>query len=209
MFSKEKRRNNMADVLKKITMGLGSMVLAALLLALTAPKTVHAVVTTLVTVANTAANPVPVDISADERGSIALVASQQLNAPTTSGIQVFENVSDLSTFIVPAGKRFMIDQVSAQVQSQPGGQPLVVMEINQGNGHLYQAYIPLTLIPAATTESQLNLNAYVAMEKVSLFADPGGSFEVYFQSETPNSVSIANVYVVGHLIDCGSGCAGQ
>jgi hypothetical protein len=196
-------------LLQRCVMGLGTVLLLAVSLQLFVPKAVHAVVTTLVTVANTAANPVPVDTSADGRASIALVSSQQLNAPTISGLQVFENVSDLSTFVVPAGKRFMIDQVSAQVQSQPGGQPLVIMEINQGNGHLYQAYIPLTLIPAATTESQLNLNAYVAMEKVSLFVDPGGPFEAYFQSETPNSVSIANVYVVGHLIDCGSGCAGQ
>jgi hypothetical protein len=196
-------------LLQRFLMGLGTVLLLVVSLQLFAPKAVHAVVTTLVTVANTAANPVPVDTSADGRGSIALVGSQQLNAPTTSGLQVFENVSDLSTFIVPAGKRFMIDQVSAQVQSQPGGQPLVVMELNQGNGHLYQAYIPLTLVPAATTETQLNLNAYVAMEKVSLFVDPGGPFEVYFQSETPNSVSNANVFVVGHLIDCGSGCAGQ
>jgi hypothetical protein len=195
--------------LQRCVMGLGTVLLLAVSLQLFVPKAVHAVVTALVTVANTAANPVPVDTSADGRASIALVSSQQLNAPTISGLQVFENVSDLSTFVVPAGKRFMIDQVSAQVQSQPGGQPLVIMEINQGNGHLYQAYIPLTLIPAATTESQLNLNAYVAMEKVSLFVDPGGPFEAYFQSETPNSVSIANVYVVGHLIDCGSGCAGQ
>jgi hypothetical protein len=196
-------------LLQRFLMGLGTVLLLAVSLQLFVPKTVHAVVTTLVTVANTAANPVPVDTSADGRGSIALVSGQQLNAPTISGLQVFENVSDLSTFIVPAGKRFMIDQVSAQVQSQPGGQPLVVMELNQGNGHLYLAYIPLTLVPAATTESQLNLNAYVAMEKVSLFVDPGGPFEVYFQSETPNSVSIASVYVVGHLVDCGSGCAGQ
>jgi hypothetical protein len=196
-------------LLQRFLMGLGTVLLLVVSLQLFAPKAVHAVVTTLVTVANTAASPVPVDTSADGRGSIALVGSQQLNAPTTSGLQVFENVSDLSTFIVPAGKRFMIDQVSAQVQSQPGGQPLVVMELNQGNGHLYLAYIPLTLVPAATTESQLNLNAYVAMEKVSLFVDPGGPFEVYFQSETPNSVSNANVFVVGHLIDCGSGCAGQ
>jgi hypothetical protein len=196
-------------LLQRCVMGLGTVLLLAVSLQLFVPKAVHAVVTALVTVANTAANPVPVDTSADGRASIALVSSQQLNAPTISGLQVFENVSDLSTFVVPAGKRFMIDQVSAQVQSQPGGQPLVIMEINQGNGHLYQAYIPLTLIPAATTESQLNLNAYVAMEKVSLFVDPGGPFEAYFQSETPNSVSIANVYVVGHLIDCGSGCAGQ
>ncbi len=199
----------MTNILKKITMGLGGVFLAALLLAAAAPKTVRAVVSTLVTVANTAANPVPVDTTGDGRASIALVSGQQLNAPSTSGLQVFVNVNDLSTFIVPAGKRFMIEQVSAQVQSEPGGQPLLIMELNQGSGHPYLISIPLTLVPVATTDSVLNLNAYAAMEKVTLFVDPGGPFQVYFQSQTPNSVANASVYVVGHLIDCGSGCAGQ
>jgi hypothetical protein len=195
--------------LTRFLAGLGAVLVAVIVLQLVVPKAVHAVVSTLVTVANTAANPVPVDTTADGRGSVALVSSQQLNAPTTSGVQVFQNVTDLSTFVVPAGKRFMIDQVSAQVQSQPGGQPLLIMQSNQGSGHLYLSYIPLTLVPAATTESVLNLNAYAALEKVSLFVDPGGPFEVYFTSQTPNSVAVANVLVVGHLIDCGGGCAGQ
>jgi hypothetical protein len=196
-------------ILQRFLMGLGTVLLLALSLQLVAPKAVHAVVSTLVTVANTASNPVPVDTTADGRASIALVSSQQLNAPTTSGLQVFANVTDYSTFFVPAGKRFMIDQVAAQVQSEPGGQPLLIMELNQGNGHPYLISIPLTLVPVATTDNLLNLNAYAAMEKVSLFVDPGGPFQVYFQSQTPNSVANASVYVIGHLIDCGSGCAGQ
>lgn len=44
---------------KRFLMGLGTVLLLALSLQLVAPKAVHAVVSTLVTVANTAANPVP------------------------------------------------------------------------------------------------------------------------------------------------------
>ncbi|MGA2813469.1 MAG: hypothetical protein ABSG16_18870 [Candidatus Acidiferrum sp.] len=124
--------------LTRFLAGLGAVLVAVIVLQLVVPKAVHAVVSTLVTVANTAANPVPVDTTADGRGSVALV--QQLNAPTTSGVQVFQNVTDLSTFVVPAGKRFMIDQVSAQVQRQPGGQPLLIMQSNQGSGHLFLIY---------------------------------------------------------------------
>lgn len=50
----------MMIIMKRIAMGIGGVAVAALLLALAAPKAVHAIVTTLVTVANTGANPVPV-----------------------------------------------------------------------------------------------------------------------------------------------------
>ena len=195
--------------LQRFLMALGMVLLLAVSLQLFIPKAVHAVVSTLVTIANTSANPVPVDTSADGRGSIALLSSQQLNAPTTSGRQAFVNVTDFSAFVIPSGKRFMIDQLNAFVQSEPGGQPLLVMEMTEGNGHPFLFYIPLTVTPATTTDNQLNLNEYAAMSKVSLFVDPGGPFDVFFESQTPNSVSLAGVNVFGHFIDCGSGCAGQ
>jgi hypothetical protein len=47
-------------IFKRFLMGLGTVLLLALSLQLVAPKAVHAVVSTLVTVANTAADPVPV-----------------------------------------------------------------------------------------------------------------------------------------------------
>ena len=49
----------MKSWLKRIAMAIGGVVVAALLLALVAPKAVHAIVSTLVTVANTSSNPVP------------------------------------------------------------------------------------------------------------------------------------------------------
>jgi hypothetical protein len=46
-------------VLRRIAMGIGGTVVVALVIGLAAPKTVRAVVSTLVTVVNTSANPVP------------------------------------------------------------------------------------------------------------------------------------------------------
>jgi hypothetical protein len=50
----------MMNVLKRIAMGIGGVVVVTLLLALAAPKAVHAIVSTLVTVVNTSSNPVVV-----------------------------------------------------------------------------------------------------------------------------------------------------
>ena len=48
------------NVLRRIAMGIGGTVVVAVVMGLAAPKTVHALVSALVTVANTPANPVPV-----------------------------------------------------------------------------------------------------------------------------------------------------
>ncbi len=50
---------------ERIAMGIGGVVVAVLLLAVAAPKAVHAIVSTLVTVANTPTNPVPTRDVAD------------------------------------------------------------------------------------------------------------------------------------------------
>jgi hypothetical protein len=52
-------------IFKRFLMGIGTVVLLALSLQLVAPKAVHAVVSTLVTIANTPANPVPIRDVAD------------------------------------------------------------------------------------------------------------------------------------------------
>ena len=47
------------NIQRRIAMAIGGTVVVALVIGLAAPKTVHAVVSALVTVANTSANPVP------------------------------------------------------------------------------------------------------------------------------------------------------
>jgi hypothetical protein len=58
-YIKTKSKEEKMNVLQRLLMGLGTVVLLAVSVNLFAPKAVHAVVSTLVTVANTSANPVP------------------------------------------------------------------------------------------------------------------------------------------------------
>jgi hypothetical protein len=93
------------SILKKITIGFGGVVLAALLLALTAPKAVHAVVSTLVTVANTPTNPVYTTDAVNSENLLQVTCT----LPDTS----FDgnSISNRSCYTVPAGQRALIEQV--------------------------------------------------------------------------------------------------
>jgi hypothetical protein len=194
-------------VLRRIAMAISGTVVVALVLTLAVPKAAHAVFSALVTVTNTPANPVPVDVNADARASIALLGSQQLDDGSSSGTQALLNASDLSQFVIPNGKRFIIDDVNASVFVSPGSQPVVVLLLNQGNGHKYFSYVPLTVEEPSSIPGQSD--SYFAQEKARLFVDPGGSFQVLFERNNSSGSANANVSVVGHLIDCGAGCAGQ
>lgn len=110
------------NVLRKILVGLGSLVAVALVLALAAPKTVHAIVSTLVTVVNTPANPVPVTLSTN--GGLPLhnmvlleCISSTLNSAGTATCANFNQINpDGSTshspFAIPSGQTLVITDVT-------------------------------------------------------------------------------------------------
>jgi|SRR5579872_2521761 len=105
------------NVLRRISMAIGGTVVVALVIGLAAPKTVHAVVSALVTVANTSANPVPVS---------------NVNAPALEAYQDFcrANLStgtgDCNFQTVPAGKRLVIQDADISLAAAPGVRPYYV-----------------------------------------------------------------------------------
>jgi len=95
-------------------MGLGGIVLGALLLALAEPKAAHAVVSALVTVGNTSANPVPTFDSGDRFQADVCSASGPVTAATS-----FCGTNSSANFLVPTStasgatvKRLIVDNVS-------------------------------------------------------------------------------------------------
>lgn len=100
------------NVLRRIAMGIGGTVVIALVIGLAAPKTVHAVVSALVTVANTPANPVPVQ-SVDDH---ALHAFQEAGH-CTSAIGVSCQAQDLLP--VPLGMTAVVQDVSGLCNFNP------------------------------------------------------------------------------------------
>ena len=104
------------NVLRRIAMGIGGTVVVAFVFALAAPKTVHAVVSALVTVSNTTANPVPVS---------------NVNEPALEAYQDFCRI-DFSTAsscnfqAVPAGKRLVIQDADISLEAATGVRPFFV-----------------------------------------------------------------------------------
>ncbi|HEV2617490.1 MAG TPA: hypothetical protein VGU63_12870 [Candidatus Acidoferrales bacterium] len=105
------------NALQRIAMGIGGTVAVALVFSLAAPKTVHAVVSALVTVANTAANPVPVS---------------NVNEPALEAYQDFckadlsSGTGDCAFQTIPAGKRLVIQDADISLAAATGARPYYV-----------------------------------------------------------------------------------
>jgi hypothetical protein len=76
----------MMNVVRRIVVGIAGVVLVALALELFAPKAVHAVVSTLVTVSNTSGNPVPT-MAVDTR-NVNVVNTPNVNVNTLPAVQL-------------------------------------------------------------------------------------------------------------------------
>lgn len=100
----------MMNVIRKIAMGIGGTVVVAAFIGLVAPKTVHAVVSALVTVANTPANPVPSEEIKESRANFVSVTSIE-GASTYNEVQQDGTVSS-TPFAIPAGEQFVITDVN-------------------------------------------------------------------------------------------------
>jgi hypothetical protein len=182
---------------KSLLMGLGMVLLAALLLAVTAPKSVHAVVATLVQVANTSSNPVP---------TLEQEAQSAFDAQGTCQISV-EGCSVATLYTVPAGKTAVLESVAfgcllspssgtspSGVQTEagsltfspPGGGQNVTLGFPPGNPFL----LPNGVIQSAA----LNLKSYAA----------GGSSgsNIFFAADTTGdeaATGFCQVLLSGHL----------
>lgn len=95
-------------LLQRLLMGLGTVLLLAVSVELLAPKVVHGVVSTLVTVANTAANPVPVQ----QAKANYINLTYDLN---TNGYDELLSDGTVTAFTIPVGQRLVITDISWEV----------------------------------------------------------------------------------------------
>lgn len=79
------------NVIRKVVLGLAGVVVVAFVLELAAPKAVHAVVSTLVTVSNTSGNPVPT-IAVDTR-NVNVVNTPNVNVSSLPAVQLSGGVN--------------------------------------------------------------------------------------------------------------------
>lgn len=139
---------------KKIAVGVAGIAVVALALALASPRAVHAIVSTLVTVANTSANPVQVrevNNSVDELFAIALCSGNNSNCgfaeslgglPTDSGSSFTVSNVDASGNAVEA---LVIDYVSGVCSGPtPGLKRQSAVDPLNGQSQIVNFFNPIT-----------------------------------------------------------------
>jgi len=174
---------------KKFLMVAGAFALAILLFAISAPKTAHAIVATLVQITNTASNPVPVDADNSARHAVRLFAAG--NTDQTGLLET--HLLDASTgqaFTVPAGKRLVIEQAS--LFAYPGPQSSVFAYWFNGS--------TFTAVPV---HDQDGFGDYEGVVTTKDYVDAGHQIEFSLFSKP---ATFSDMSVVGYLIDCNGVC---
>lgn len=170
------------NVLRKILVGLGSIVVVALVLALAAPKAVHAVVSTLVTVVNSVAivNPAP-------GGAIQGVVTEETMGASRQPVAAACNVFGPAPFTgvqfgctamysVPAGKRLVIEYADAWCES-----PKNVFN-SQVTTVLAGVPIPYNLTVVNEGLDELGTPFFAVAQSLRAYADPSTNVDMLFAS---------------------------
>jgi hypothetical protein len=180
------------QIVKRLLMGFASILAAALLLALAAPRSVHALVATLVQVANTTANPVVAE-DADRASRI----SYQSQASFGGAYGCYSGFSPclLQGFgAAPAGYRLVLQNIDALLQVA-NGDP-----------------VPFGFVNSAGAQSANFIGGY-AGHNVAVINQHVTSY--YNAGDSPSIIITANWYaesgafvtLTGYLENCGvTGC---
>jgi hypothetical protein len=177
---------------KRMLMVAGAGALAGILAIALAPKAAHALVATLVQVANTTANPVPnKDVDNPDR---ATAVDQFCIVTGTAGSPGFE-CDTTAFFTVPAGQRLVLEQLEAACTT-PEGNSLYGGDIEfseGGNSTLH----PFALGSPAT---HAGVTSYVLNQQVRYYVDAGSP--IFFQLGSTDTSGSTNCTFQfnGHLI---------
>jgi hypothetical protein len=189
-----------ANFLKRAVTGLGGILALAMLLQLAAPRAVHAVVSALVTVANTSANPVPTQ-AADNPARQAIVLNTFVDLP--SGILDGESKFDGppgGSYTVPAGQRLVIETISGAINEPAGQRPALLTvstKVSQFIASVFPASGQLSLL-----SSDGLIDFYTYATPLKMYADPGTN--VFLNCSRGNGSSFTGdahctASVIGHL----------
>jgi len=178
------------NFVKRVLMFVGFVVLAAALVSVLAPKATHALVATLVQVANTSANPVPnTDVDNSGRATTvlqncdgrSLVGDGQLSCDTG--------------YNVPAGQRFVIEELEANCTAPKGNNiysaDVVFVQAGFGTFHM----LPLISQGVASGQAQ-----YIQNQRVRYYADPGSQLTFYTQTTDTSGNTSCYFAASGYLI---------
>jgi hypothetical protein len=184
------------NITRKAVTTLGGIFLAALLITALAPKAARGVAAALVQIANTGADPVPVEDHA--RQAVLLIADASI-VDTASPI-AFSGTH--GAFSIPPGKRLVIESVSGRLYLPAGSYP-VGASLNGTLGTNYDEFLAPPEITFFGSGEILTISSF--------------SQSVHFYTDTPPAIvfsvsgpaSSAYVIASGYLVDCTGACPAQ
>ena len=173
---------------KRMFMGVIGAAVAATVLMVSAPKTVHAVVAALVR-------------DVDNPGRATIVPLTCTAKPTTAGGSACVLTSSGSEYTVPAGDRLVIEQVAASCQTPPTEvvNDLVLRLTEQG----VSTEAPLVITAQGTEGGLIVGGPYVVFasnESVHYYADPGTTLAMGAQATDGSGNTECRFAVNGYLI---------
>jgi biopolymer transport protein ExbD len=185
---------------KRLLMGVGAILAAALLLVLASPKSAHALVATLVQVANTTANPA-VTLDADKATRIPYQSSSQgVDAITGGPCNGVDANCVFGLITAPSGYRLVVENISAYLYVSSGNPaPSGVMlsgaaSTLQGATFFYGSYLGS------------NFQAAIINQSVKRYVNAGDGQYLFITADFRHDY---NHYatVTGYLEDCAvTGC---
>lgn len=145
-----------------------------------------------VTVTNTDANPLPVEVlNLDD---------SVLNAFQTRMLFAGGNPQSEKEFLVPSGKRLVIESISVEARINKGEHPEVFLQLTSG-GKLSIHYLPVNF--AGSDNSSLPKDYYMGLHATRFFADGGTKVGVVgrpvYTSSNINTSEI-DMSISGHLV---------
>ena len=188
----------MMSVLRRIAMGIGGTAVVAVVIGLAAPKTVHAVVSALVTVTNTTSNPVP---------------TQSVDNPVLQAFQATDScVFNSTTFcqsqnpnMVPLGMTAVVQNASGHCDliGVPAPSPI---EVSLGNFSSQASNFGIVTFPAVLGGTSGGFTSYVFGGQTTFYGISTSAFQSGFQFlvfEGANTTGTCNFSISGYYVKNG------
>ncbi|HTO69734.1 MAG TPA: hypothetical protein VMR31_07720 [Myxococcota bacterium] len=171
---------------------IAGFALAGLIGASFATGTAQSVVASLVQIVNTSANPV---LTQDNDNRARQPLSFRASISVLPGA---ENGFARPAYTVPAGKRLVIEHVSA-IGNVASPEQVFTITVYADSGSVY-TYLPVTNLSAQ--EDAPTRHDVVASQPLTMYVDPGDSVDIEISSDGgANGVLSMSVSVTGYLVN--------
>jgi hypothetical protein len=185
------------NLTRKALTTLGGVLLVALLIAALAPQAARGVAAALVQITNTTANPVPNrDVDNGPRQAVTLLAS----GTDTNNIAFEQQNANGLVYVVPAGKRLVVEFISGRFTTPAGGHILSsIIFGNNANGDIADELSP-NLVTAG------NFNVFMISQPMRAYYDAGTSLRVVVVLTSGTFAASPTFTLHGYLVDCTGAC---